>query len=106
MCAIFTRSAAKCSRRVSHVARRLDLHAEPPPLPRRLTDPLPVVLVGCALFLVLAVVLGALALAGVRPLDIWFATAVAGVVVGAFGASVLALQRRAVRRGVKWAQKM
>jgi hypothetical protein len=88
------------------VARRLDLHAEPPPLPRRLTDPIPVVVVGSLIWLALAVALGVLVVTGVRAPDLWFTTAVAGVVVGAFGASVLGLQRRAARRGVKWAQKL
>ncbi|PVZ13201.1 DUF2530 domain-containing protein [Actinomycetospora cinnamomea] len=86
--------------------RRLDLHAEPPPLPRRLTDVVPVVLAGSAIWLAVAVVLGVLAAAGVRPLDVWFAAAVVGVGLGGVGLGVLALQRRAQRRGVKWAQKL
>jgi hypothetical protein len=88
------------------VPRRLDLHAEPPPLPRRLTDPVPVILVGSAIWLAVAVVLGVLAAAGVRPLDAWFAAALVGVGLGGLGLGVLALQRRAQRRGVKWAQKL
>ncbi|GLZ45575.1 hypothetical protein Acsp06_17600 [Actinomycetospora sp. NBRC 106375] len=85
---------------------RFDLHAEPPPLPRRLTDPVPVVLVGSGIWLAVAVVLGVLALTGVRPLDVWFAAALVGVALGAVGLLVLGLQRRAVRRGVKGAQKL
>jgi len=85
---------------------RLDLHAEPPPLPRRLTDPVPVILVGTAIWLAVAVVLGVLAALGVRPLDVWFAAALVGVALGGIGLVVLALQRRARRRGVKWAQKL
>ncbi|MDD7968793.1 DUF2530 domain-containing protein [Actinomycetospora lemnae] len=88
------------------MARRLDLHAEPPPLPRRLTDPVPAVLAGSAVWVVVAVVLGVLAATGVRPLDAWFAAALCGVALGGIGLGVLALQRRAVRRGVKWAQKL
>ncbi|GAA4793299.1 hypothetical protein GCM10023200_31420 [Actinomycetospora chlora] len=85
---------------------RLDLHAEPPPLPRRLTDPVPMVLAGSAVWLAVAVVLGLLAATGVRPLDVWFAAALCGVALGAIGLGVLALQRRALRRGVKGAQKL
>jgi hypothetical protein len=88
------------------VPDRLDLHAEPPALPRRLTDPVPFVLAGSALWLAIAVVLGVLAAVGVRALDVWFAAALCGVALGGIGLGVLALQRRAVRRGVKWAQKL
>lgn len=88
------------------MARRFDLHAEPPPLPRRLTDPVPAVLVGSAMWLAVAAVLGVLAAAGVRPLDVWFAAALVGVGLGALGLGVLALQRRALRRGVRGAQKL
>lgn len=83
-----------------------DLHAEPPPLPRRLTDPVPAVLVGSALWLVALVVLGVLGLTGVRPLDAWFWAAAVGLGLGALGLGVLALQRRANRRGSKGAQKL
>ena len=96
--------------KITHVGSadvdRLDLHAEPPPLPRRLTDPVPVILVGSAIWLAVAVVLGALAVAGPRPLDAWFAAALVGVGLGALGLGILALQRRALRRGVKGAQKL
>jgi hypothetical protein len=88
------------------VARRFDLHAEPPPLPRRLTDPVPVVIAGSAVWVAVAVVLGVLAATGVRPLDAWFVAALIGVGLGAVGLAVLALQRRAIRRGVKGAQKL
>jgi Protein of unknown function (DUF2530) len=85
---------------------RLDLHAEPPPLPPRLTAPVPVILVGSAVWLAVAVVLGVLAAVGARPLDLWFAVAVAGVGLGALGLGIIALQRRALRRGVKGAQRL
>jgi ABC-type multidrug transport system permease subunit len=85
---------------------RLDLHAEPPPLPRRLTDPVLAIVVGSAVWLAVAVVLGVLAATGARPLDVWFGAALVGLGLGAVGLIVLGLQRRAVRRGVKWAQKL
>jgi hypothetical protein len=88
------------------VARRLDLHSEPPPLPRRLTDPVPVVIAGSIVWAAVAIVLGVLAAVGVRPLDVWFAAALVGVGLGVVGVGIVALQRRAVRRGVKWAQKL
>ena len=85
---------------------RFDLHAEPPPLPKRLTDPVPVILVGSVVWAAVAVVLGVLAATGVRPLDVWFAATLVGVGLGVVGLAVLALQRRALRRGVKGAQKL
>ena len=88
------------------MARRFDLHAEPPPLPRRLTDPVLAILVGSAVWVAVAVVLGVLAATGVRPLDAWFYAALIGVGLGAVGLVVLTLQRRAIRRGVKGAQKV
>ena len=83
-----------------------DLHTEPPPLPRRLTDPLPVVLVGLAVWVVVLVVLGLPALMGSRPLGVWFWAAVIGIGLGVLGLGVLAWQRRANRRGSKGAQKL
>lgn len=85
---------------------RTDLHAEPPPLPRRLTDPVPVVLVASAGWVLAAAVLGVLGLTGARPLDIWFAACLVGIALGALGLGVLAWQRRANRRGSKGAQKL
>jgi hypothetical protein len=79
---------------------------EPPPLPRRLTDPVPVILVGSAVWLAALVVLGVLALTGARPLDAWFGATVVGVALGVTGLVVLGLQRRANRRGSRGAQKM
>lgn len=79
---------------------------EPPPLDRRLTDPVPVILVGSAVWLAALVVLGVLALTGTRPLDAWFGATVVGVALGAIGLLVLGLQRRANRRGSKGAQKL
>ncbi len=79
---------------------------EPPPLPRRLTDPVPVVLAGSAAWLVGLVVLGLLALTGSRPVDAWFEACVVGVALGVIGLVVLGLTRRANRRGSKGAQKL
>ena len=79
---------------------------QPPPLPRRLTDPVPVILVGSAVWLAALVVLGALALAGTRPADVWLWACVVGVGLGVIGLGVLALQRRANARGSRGAQKL
>ncbi len=79
---------------------------QPPPLPRRLTDPVPVILVGSVIWLAGLVVLGALAFTGTRPVDPWLWACVVGVGLGAVGLGVLALQRRAVARGSRGAQKL
>jgi len=55
---------------------------EPPPLSPRLSHPGLVVAVGSALWLVGAAVLLVAALAGLRPLDIWFTTCLAGAFLG------------------------
>lgn len=74
---------------------------QPPPLPRRLTDPVRPVLVGVAVWVVALVVL--LVVGGPSP---WLWACVVGVALGGIGLSVLALQRRAVARGSKGAQKL
>jgi hypothetical protein len=51
-------------------------------------------------------VLGALALTGDRPADAWLWACVVGVGLGALGLGILALQRRAVARGSRGAQKL
>lgn len=79
---------------------------QPPPLAPRLTDPVPVVAAGSALWLAGLVVLGVLALTGARPADAWLAACVVGVALGATGLGVLTLQRRAHRRGSKGAQRL
>jgi ABC-type multidrug transport system permease subunit len=84
---------------------RPDLHAEPPALPSRLTDPVLAIAVGSAAWLAVAVVLGVLAATGVRPLDVWFGAALVGLGLGGVGMLVLGLQRRAQRRG-RSAQKI
>ena len=79
---------------------------QPPPLPRRVTDPVPVILVGSAIWLVALAVLGVLALTGTRPADVWLWACVVGVGLGLVGLGVLALQRRANARGARGAQKL
>jgi hypothetical protein len=75
-------------------------------LPRRLTDPVPVILVGSAVWLVGLAVLGVLVLTGMRPVDVWLWACVVGVGLGALGLGVLTLQRRANARGARGAQKL
>ena len=79
---------------------------QPPPLPRRLTDPVPVILTGSVVWVAALVVLGALALTGARPADAWLWAGVVGLGLGVLGLGVLALQRRAVARGSRGAQKL
>ena len=78
---------------------------DPPPLPPGLSRPALVAVVGGALWLVgAALLLGAAAL-GVRPLDIWFTTCLAGTFIGALGYGIFAWQRAAARRGSRTAQQ-
>ena len=79
---------------------------QPPPLPRRVTDPVPVILTGSAVWLVALVVLGVLALTGTRAADVWLWACVVGVGLGVVGLGVLTLQRRANARGARGAQKL
>lgn len=76
----------------------------PPPLPPRFTRAPVVAAVGSALWLVGAAVLGGAALLGLRPLDIWFTTCLAGAFLGAVGYGIFAWQRAAARRGSRTAQ--
>jgi hypothetical protein len=78
---------------------------DPPPLPRRFSDMSTVVGVGSALWAVGAVALLAARLLVGRPLDVWFATCVAGAVLGALGYGVFTWQRAAARRGSRGAQQ-
>lgn len=78
-----------------------DERVSAPALPSAATEPRPVVLAGAALF-ALALVITFLARDGLG--DAWIVCA-CGVGVGAFGALVLTLQRRAVRRGDRGAQR-
>ncbi|MDL5155754.1 DUF2530 domain-containing protein [Actinomycetospora termitidis] len=74
---------------------------QPPPLPRRLTEPVRPVVVGMAVWVVALVVV---ALAGGSTAWLW--ACVVGVGLGLVGLTVLAVQRRAVARGSKGAQKL
>ena len=79
---------------------------QPPPLARRLTDPVPVIAVGSALWAVALAVLGVLALVGARPADAWLVACAVGLGLGVLGLGVLTLQRRAGARGDKGAQRL
>ncbi|MEJ2868973.1 DUF2530 domain-containing protein [Actinomycetospora sp. OC33-EN08] len=74
---------------------------QPPPLPRRLTDPVRPVLVGMGVWVVALVVV--LLAGGSTP---WVWACVVGVGLGVVGLSVLAVQRAAAARGSKGAQKL
>jgi ascorbate-specific PTS system EIIC-type component UlaA len=76
----------------------------PPPLPRRLTQVHTVTVVGSVLWLLAAVALLIAALVG-RPLDIWFTTCLAGVLLGGIGFGIYSWQRAAARRGSRTAQR-
>ena len=79
--------------------------ADPPPLPRRLSDMATVVGIGSALWALGAVVLLAAWLVAGRPLDVWFTTCLAGAGLGALGWGIVRWQRAAVRRGSRGAQQ-
>lgn len=73
---------------------------EPPPLPRALLDPWPVIIVIATGFLI------AVALAFTVPaLHGWRPTSVAGLGVGLLGTSIFLWQRSAFRRGSRGAQQ-
>lgn len=79
--------------------------ADPPPLPTRLSRPGLVAAVGSIVWAVLALALLIAFLVVGRPLDLWFTTAVTGVLVGGFGYGVFSWQRSAARRGSRSAQQ-
>ncbi|WP_219413313.1 DUF2530 domain-containing protein [Pseudonocardia nigra] len=79
--------------------------ADPPPLPRGLSDVRAVVAVGTALWLLGAAALLVAWLAGRQPLGIGFTTCVAGAVLGAMGWGIFSWQRTAARRGSRAAQQ-
>jgi Protein of unknown function (DUF2530) len=76
----------------------------PPPLSPRLTHVRAVVVVGTVLWLAAAAVLVIAAVLGLRPLDIWFTTCLAGALLGGVGYAIFAWQRAAARRGSRTAQ--
>lgn len=71
---------------------------DPPTLPRRLTDPAPVVAVLTLLWFGAAAALGVAHLIAGRPLDVWFATCACGGVLGLLGLAVIPWQCSAARR--------
>lgn len=73
---------------------------EPPPLPARLLEPAPVIIV-IAVGWLIAVVLAFT----VPALHDWRPITVAGLGVGVVGTSIFLLQRRAARRGARGAQQ-
>lgn len=77
---------------------------DPPPLPPASTRVSTVVGVGTAVWSLAALALLAAHLIGGRPLDTWFATCVAGALLGAVGWGIFSWQRAAVRRGSRGAQ--
>ena len=79
---------------------------QPPPLPASLTDPVRVIAVGTAAWLVALAVLGVLALTGSRPADAWLVACAIGAGLGLLGLGVFTLQRRANARGDKGAQRL
>jgi hypothetical protein len=78
---------------------------EPPPLPARLSAMPTVVGAGTLLWLLGALVLLAAHLVAGRPLDVWFATCVTGVLLGGLGMAIFSWQRAAARRGSRTAQQ-
>jgi len=78
---------------------------EPPPLPHRLSDMPTVVGVGSTVWLLAAVGLLVARLVSGRPLDVWFATCVTGVLLGGVGIAIYSWQRAAARRGSRTAQE-
>lgn len=78
---------------------------DPPPLPRKLDDATTIAAVGTLAWLLAALGLLVAHLSAGRPLDIWFSTCVAGVVVGGFGYGIFRWQRRAARRGSRAVQR-
>jgi protein-S-isoprenylcysteine O-methyltransferase Ste14 len=77
----------------------------PPPLPHRFSDMYTVVGAGTVLWLLGAVVLLVAHLATDRPLGVWFATCVTGVLLGGVGIAIFSWQRAAARRGSRTAQE-
>jgi Protein of unknown function (DUF2530) len=72
---------------------------EPPPLPRSLLDPWPIIAVGALVWLVAAV-----AAFVIPTLAAWRPMTLAGLGVGVLGTSIFLWQRSAARRGARGAQ--
>ncbi|MFC5995655.1 DUF2530 domain-containing protein [Pseudonocardia hispaniensis] len=77
----------------------------PPPLPRWTSEIARIVAVGTVAWLVAAAVLFVAHLVTGRPLDIWFTTCVAGVLLGGIGYGIFRWQRSAAHRGARTAQQ-
>jgi hypothetical protein len=77
----------------------------PPPLPRRLADPVPVVVVGTSLWLLGFLALLVARLAFHTGSATWMWTCLAGAVLGVIGYGIFRWQRAAVRRGARGAQQ-
>lgn len=75
--------------------------ADPPPLPRALRAPEPVIVVGMIAWLVASILVATLDLGGEGTL----AVCLVGLGVGIFGTAIVAIQRAAVRRGAPAAQQ-
>lgn len=75
-----------------------------PPLPARLVDPIPLVLVGTGLWLLGFLVLLTLDLSSGTPPHGWTWVCLAGVGLGVIGLSIFRWQRYARRRGSRGAQ--
>lgn len=76
-----------------------------PGLPKRLTDLMPVVIVGTGLWAVALVVMFAIYLNSDGPPTTWLWTCAAGVALGFVGLGIITWQRTASRRGAKGAQR-
>ncbi|GJF06772.1 hypothetical protein PSD17_57190 [Pseudonocardia sp. D17] len=85
--------------------RDTDVMQNPPELPPRLSDIGVIASVGTLLWLAGAVGLLVAHVVGGRPLDLWFGTCVAGVVLGGIGYAIFRWQRSAARRGTRTAQQ-
>ncbi|WP_278313502.1 DUF2530 domain-containing protein [Lolliginicoccus levis] len=75
-------------------------HPEPPPLPPRLADPRPVIIVGLLSWILATIVV----VASGDSLSHYVPLCIAGLGVAAFGGIIFLLQRRSVRRGDRSAQ--
>lgn len=77
---------------------------EPPPLPRRFADTPLMLAVGSAIWAMVTLVLLVAYAVGARPLDVWFATGIAGWLLGLVGYGIFRWQRAASTRGSRGAQ--
>lgn len=71
---------------------------DPPPLPRRLADPMVAVRAATLAWFAGFLGLGSAWLVAGRPLDVWFGTCLCGWILGVVGIAILRWQRSAARR--------